>query len=275
MRELPFPPVGAWQTVPARHRPNAGAAQRLPRACGRAPLAPAQNLSSARKGSACVAFPALRAGLDQQGAARLDPVAENETPPAARAQTEMTTLNLTMPVLTKETAENFLQKATFGKKRSEARRLTCLVAKLQAVQSHLALLSIFHKIWSLVEIARSVHPADGHRACNNFLKFICTTFGCHLAGVDRQTINGQIRTNGGVDSGTGVSKLFRKLTNKLWGDESAGGSVLWENNSGKATPTGAQLAQIGAAIAATSPFIELVQLVRLPPPSSFAIGSQP
>jgi hypothetical protein len=81
VRELPFPPVGAWQTVPARHRPDAGAAQRLPRACGRAPLAPAQNLSSARKGSACVAFPALRAGLDQQGAARLDPVAENETPP--------------------------------------------------------------------------------------------------------------------------------------------------------------------------------------------------
>ena len=168
-----------------------------------------------------------------------------------------------MPVLNEKEAREFLQEVTLGKGRQETKRLHALVAKLQAVQAHLALLSIFRQIWELVKVAKHAHPKDGHQASNNFMKFICHSLGCHLAGVERHIINEQIRTTGGLSSGTAVTKLLRKRTDALWGET---GSVLWDDFSGEVAPSSEQLAQIAAEIAAQPAFIELLQLVRPPAP---------
>ena len=69
----------------------------------------------------------------------------------------MATSDLTMPVLDKKGAEEFLRTATLGKNLTEVKRLRCLLAKLQAVQSHMSLLSNFDMINELLQIAQAAH----------------------------------------------------------------------------------------------------------------------
>ena len=134
-----------------------------------------------------------------------------------------------MPVLNKNTADALLREMTDGKAESEKIRLSDLLAKMQAAITHLALLSDFNMLRKLLGHARAMFPNDGHRANNDFAKFLSVLLGAYLAGVSRPKIVNAIEGRKSMHSGTGVVVEVRTDTNSLFGDKRNGGSKIFDD----------------------------------------------
>ena len=120
-----------------------------------------------------------------------------------------------MAVLTIEMAEDFIRAATSSMKPNQVTKLRQLLAKLQTTQSHVALMSTgeFGMINELLELTRAMFPNDGHKANNDFVKFLTVTLGAH-------------------ETGTNVLWLTRKETNGWFGHPLNSGSKGFDNTGG-------------------------------------------
>lgn len=139
-----------------------------------------------------------------------------------------------MAVLTIEMAEDFIRAATSSMKPNQVTKLRQLLAKLQTTQSHVALMSTgeFGMINELLELTRAMFPNDGHKANNDFVKFLTVTLGAHLAGVERETILTHLKHKRSDETGTNVLWLTRKETNGWFGHPLNSGSKGFDNTGG-------------------------------------------
>ena len=169
-----------------------------------------------------------------------------------------------MPVLNKNTADALLREMTDGKAESEKIRLSDLLAKMQAAITHLALLSDFDMLRKLLGHAQAMFPNDGHRANNDFAKFLSVLLGAYLAGVSRPKIVNAIEGRKSMHSGTGVVVEVRTDTNSLFGDKRNGGSKIFDGTV--VAPSSEQLQVILGKMAATPLYKEVVAEVPPPPP---------
>ena len=119
-----------------------------------------------------------------------------------------------------EQAEAFLQFVANGKNEREISRLRNHFARHQTVLTHLALLSIYHQIFSVVQTANREHPADGHQASNNFTKHAALLLGTFLAKVDYKSLENEIRKKT-----HDLVKVVRQATDALFGQGKNGGKV--------------------------------------------------